>query len=487
VDISRDLLNAQMKTSSPERLRVSAAINAALDEPIRNPAMSAVEAVETAEEAIKRANRDIAGEKNPKPKLSETQSSSADGFGEDSVASAVLDEVDPNDGAEPATPASYLPAAETAADQETEDGEGPDPDRDFDLDLDHDRDLEDSDNESDLLGDLDGPPQYGSYSELPPAWEPPRTEPADKDVTSPPAGSRGDDATDPHIRIPQTSPDGSEELPPRFAAAVNQTTPQPASKATEPPEKMEEPGPDDEQSFAERMRESAGSVLSQFRGDGERSRARWLLAGSAAVLAIVLVAMFSLSGGRGKAPEPAGTVAAPPAQTENPSATPAASVLVPATVSASCVGDTDALALFEKEKSRAWVCGRTNELDGSVLNITFRAPVVITEITIVPGFNYVAPDGRDEWERHRLVTGVTWRMGGKTYPQTINPTRTGTVMKFPSVITKEMSMTITASTRPPKSSPSGIGKPGSDNSADVDANTAVSSIVITGYPVDPGS
>ena len=135
------------------------------------------------------------------------------------------------------------------------------------------------------------------------------------------------------------------------------------------------------------------------------------------------------------------------------------------------------------------VCRRTRGLDLNVLNITFAKPVVITEITIVPGFNYVAPDGRDEWSRHRLVTGVTWRMGGAVYPQVINPTRTGATMKFPSVITKQMSMTITDSVRPPRSSNPGersvLG--GTDNAAAVDETTAISSIVISGYPVDPGS
>ena len=213
-----------------------------------------------------------------------------------------------------------------------------------------------------------------------------------------------------------------------------------------------------------------------------------MLAGAAAAVLVGGAAVFSLSGGRGDAPVPAGVaVAPPPAQTENPDAEPSTGALAPATVSGKCVGDSDAVAPFAGEKSRAWVCGRANGLDGAVLNITFNKPVVITAITVVPGFNYVAPDGSDEWDRHRLVTGVTWRMGGKSFPQTINPTRTGVTTKFPSVITQEMSLTITSSTRPAKTAAvPGIGAAGTDADA-VDDTTAISSIVITGHPVDPAS
>jgi hypothetical protein len=283
-----------------------------------------------------------------------------------------------------------------------------------------------------------------------------------------------EDATNPNMSVRQTSFDESEELPPRAIVPAKKPGPVPSDRATTPQAAPAPQDPTPEQSSADRVWESLGAALRRV-GSGDLRRTRWLVGGAAAALALVIAGNASLSGNRGVPPEPAGTVAAPAAQTENQSVAPAAAPLVPATVSATCPEDSDAVAPFAGEKSRAWVCGRVNGLDGSVLNITFTKPMVITEITVVPGFNYVAPDGRDEWERHRQATGVTWRMGGQLFSRTMNPTRTGATMKFPSVVTQEMSMTITATTRPAR------------GSADVDGTTAVSSIVITGYPVDPGS
>jgi hypothetical protein len=146
------------------------------------------------------------------------------------------------------------------------------------------------------------------------------------------------------------------------------------------------------------------------------------------------------------------------------------------------------VAPFSGDRTRAWVCKRINGLDLNVLNISFSCPVVITSVTVVPGFAYVAPDGRDEWVRHRLTTGISWRMGGSIYPQAIVPTRTGVTMNVPSVVTQQMSATITSSMRPPmgESATDDFGSK-NDEAAKVDEYTAISKIVIHGYPVDPGS
>ena len=127
-----------------------------------------------------------------------------------------------------------------------------------------------------------------------------------------------------------------------------------------------------------------------------------------------------------------------------------------------------------------------------MLNIQFSGPVVINSVCVVPGFNYVAPDGRDEWARHRLVTAVAWRMGGKVYEQLLTPTRTGVCQEFPSVITQEMSMTITGSMRPtaeadPTAGPTAEADDAEIDTAVIDEATAISEIVITGHPVDPGA
>lgn len=224
----------------------------------------------------------------------------------------------------------------------------------------------------------------------------------------------------------------------------------------------------------------------------KHKKIRLIAVGAAVIVTVVVLAVVSLSGGRGKPPEPLGTTVLPPAQVDNPEPARTDGPLIPSTVSASCGNDSDPVAPFSSEKTRAWLCKRVNGLDLNVLNITFDKPMVITSITIVPGFNYVAPDGRDEWARHRLVTGVTWRMGGAVYPQEITPTRTGVTKQFPSVITQEMSMTVTGSTRPPLGGGGlkggGIAGAGdADDPSKIDEHTAVSSITITGYPVDPGA
>ena len=213
----------------------------------------------------------------------------------------------------------------------------------------------------------------------------------------------------------------------------------------------------------------------------------------------ILLAMtigYSMThGGRGEPPpsaEPAGQVAAPPTAVDNTPTPQTDAPLVPATVSASCGNDSDAVAPFSGDRTRAWVCQRLNGLDLNVLNIQFSGPVVIKSVCVVPGFNYVAPDGRDEWARHRLVTAVAWRMGGKVYEQLLTPTRTGVCQEFPSVITQEMSMTITGSMRPtaeadPTAGPTAEADDAEIDTAVIDEATAISEIVITGHPVDPGA
>lgn len=260
----------------------------------------------------------------------------------------------------------------------------------------------------------------------------------------------------------------------------------PSGQATAPPADIDAPEPAPEPGIKERLRDRATTVSRWVRKDRSRAK-QYALIGGAAVLIIGGV-FTAVHGTRGKPPLPANTVDPPPA-IDNTETNADDEILVPATVSASCGNDSDAVAPFSANKNRAWVCVRINGRDLNVLNITFDKPVVITSICIVPGWDYVAPDGRDEWSRHRLATAVTWRMGGKFYPQPIAPTRTGVCKQFPSMITQEMSMTITASARPPVGEGEKHTGIGSQNSADdpskVDETTAISSIEIRGHPVNP--
>lgn len=212
-----------------------------------------------------------------------------------------------------------------------------------------------------------------------------------------------------------------------------------------------------------------------------RSPGIWIFAVlTAVVLVMVLVSVTTGTRGTPRTATPAVQLPPAPTEAETPAPAETDTVLVPATVSASCGNASDAVAPFTPDDSRAWVCERRWGLDGNVLNISFSGPMVITQICVVPGWNFVHPDGRDEWARHRVTTSVSWRMGGQLYPQRMTPTRTGVCQNFPSVITQEMSMTITASTRPP-------AEPGAETETpaeEVDRHTAIGKITITGRAVD---
>ena len=282
----------------------------------------------------------------------------------------------------------------------------------------------------------------------------------------------------------------------RYAAAESPFTgkpvtradqPAPSSRHVAPPDTLPAPERDAETSLPERIRDHAAKLIARVRDTDLRVRV--LAIGAVAALLITVTAVVSLSGVRGKPPAPA-PVAAPPTTTSDPTPDRPATPLSVYQVSSSCQ-DSDPTAPFQpadnRDPAKAWVCTRVNGVDGNVLNIRFGRTVAVTEITIVPGFDFVAPDGRDEWDRHRLVTGVTWRMANQMFPQKITPTRTGAKMTFNAVITDQMSMTVTSSERPTGASRSGSGinAPGGADD-DVDRSTAVSRIIITGYPLEQG-
>jgi hypothetical protein len=129
------------------------------------------------------------------------------------------------------------------------------------------------------------------------------------------------------------------------------------------------------------------------------------------------------------------------------------------------------------------------------MNIIFPSPVTIKSITVVPGWAYVAPNGKDHWNDQRLVTQILWRIGGKQFVQAIVPTRAGRTLTIPGngITTSEMSLTIQKTERPSAVEggsledvdgdvlpPMGGGGPMSADDAKVDESTAISSITIMG-------
>lgn len=99
---------------------------------------------------------------------------------------------------------------------------------------------------------------------------------------------------------------------------------------------------------------------------------------------------------------------------------------------------------FIADEQKAWVCYRAHGIDGAILNIVFSKNVTLHEIRFTPGFNYVRePSGDDEWTKHRVVTKILWRAGGKQFPQDVPAVRSEVTFTFPEpVTTRSMSMTI---------------------------------------------
>jgi hypothetical protein len=81
---------------------------------------------------------------------------------------------------------------------------------------------------------------------------------------------------------------------------------------------------------------------------------------------------------------------------------------IPYTASASCLpGSTAAQAVAGDDPGRAWVCVRGG-VDGQVLTLDLGRTMVITAVSITPGWVGVDASGTDQWSAHRVVTRLQW-------------------------------------------------------------------------------
>lgn len=218
---------------------------------------------------------------------------------------------------------------------------------------------------------------------------------------------------------------------------------------------------------------------------GTRKGLKFLAAGLAALVVVGTLrsCVSSDDGAVGTHSRPAAT-SEPVAPTSTSSAEipvpeSAVGVLAPSGVSARCPdGSTDARLAFSSDKSKAWICKRALGIDGAVLEMTFPHPVVVTDVSLVPGFDYIEPSGIDRWVEHRVVTRVQWTIGDQRFIQEINPSRAGANIAIPSVETQRISMTVMQT-----AAPTGGGANRGFNfggSGKQDESFAVSSIRITG-------
>lgn len=196
---------------------------------------------------------------------------------------------------------------------------------------------------------------------------------------------------------------------------------------------------------------------------------------------LVVLAGTAIVGGGSTPP----TAQAPltPVTEAPPPAKPAEGPLLPQSVTASCPpGSSDPSLAFGADKTQAWICTRLYNVDNSILTITFNQPVVVSSIMVMPGFNYVEPNGEDHWNQHRLVTQIKWRIGGTELIQDIVPNRAGAVLQVPNLATQVITATIMATEPPPSAGGTGPlpGIFGGPDAQKIDGSMAISHIEING-------
>jgi hypothetical protein len=65
---------------------------------------------------------------------------------------------------------------------------------------------------------------------------------------------------------------------------------------------------------------------------------------------------------------------------------------------------SDANRAFDGDFNTAWICTRAKNQDGQTIQVDFGRQVTLTQIRAIGGFDATAPDGTDQWSKHRIVT-----------------------------------------------------------------------------------
>lgn len=186
---------------------------------------------------------------------------------------------------------------------------------------------------------------------------------------------------------------------------------------------------------------------------------------------------------------------------------------IPFTASAACPpGSTAAQAVAGDDPGRAWVCVR-NGVDGQVFTLDLGRTMVITAVSITPGWVGTDSSGADQWPAHRVITRVQWifndnattvvtQLTGNVHGEAVQPIpHRGVLASKITAIILETSRPPTDSTTTTSAAPDGLldsilGAPpsGSPPSPSVAATTdvqpedpadntfAVSSVKVLGHP-----
>ena len=144
-------------------------------------------------------------------------------------------------------------------------------------------------------------------------------------------------------------------------------------------------------------------------------------------------------------------VAAPPAPIADPAGV---DTPIPFVASADCpAGSTPAQSVAGDDPTRAWVCVRGG-VDGQVLTLDLGRTMLVTALSITPGWVGTDATGTDQWLAHRVVTRVQWVFDGD--PSTVMTQNTGTirgeaVQPVPGrgVLASKITMIVLQTSRPP--------------------------------------
>ncbi len=154
--------------------------------------------------------------------------------------------------------------------------------------------------------------------------------------------------------------------------------------------------------------------------------------------------------------------------------------LTPETVTAACLGaaSTEPKNAFTDNPARPWMCAGQ---DKPILRIIFRKPVTISQVSVVPGWNYIESDGTDRWGQQLLVSQILWRSDHEQVTQKIVPERgAAAAQRMPDLVTTSLSATVVATQRAAKSRPSALL---SDDNG-VNGSIAIGQIKVFGRDAD---
>lgn len=167
--------------------------------------------------------------------------------------------------------------------------------------------------------------------------------------------------------------------------------------------------------------------LMQWVMEDETGHRKWLVIGGAAALVALLVLVTILVTGNKDNTQQAAQpeVQASQEQPSQQQASELPGIIQPVNVTTRCMNeDSNPASMFDPNNTTAWICQRAMGVDGVVAEIDFGKEVTVTQLSIVPGFDYLSNTGTNEWTNYRVVNRVAWQMdeaGKETVIQDITP------------------------------------------------------------------